>query len=54
MLGKRTPQTSLFQLPFWADGLVSPTSFYARMGEFWSHVSQDEDLAGMYLSLIHI
>ena len=48
MLGKRTPQMSLFQLPVWADGLVNPTSFYARMGDFWSRVSQDEDLAGMY------
>ena len=48
MLGKRTPQMSLFQLPVWAEGLVNPTSFYARMGDFWSRVSQDEDLAGMY------
>lgn len=50
MLGKRSPQMSLFQLPIWAEGLVDPSSFYARMGDFWSRVSQDEDLAGMYAS----
>ena len=48
MLGTRNRQGSLFHLPFWADGLVDRDSFYARMGVFWSRVSRDEDLAGMY------
>jgi len=48
MLGTRKPQVSLFHLPFWAEGLVNPDSFYARMGAFWSRVSRDEDLASMY------
>ena len=48
MLGKRDPQTSFFSLPFWAEGLVDPDSFYARKGAFWSRVSSDEELADMY------
>jgi transposase len=48
MLGKVDPQISFFALPFWADGLVDPDSFYARMGALWSRVSSDEDLADMY------
>ena len=48
MLGQRNPQRSLFQVPFWADGLIDRDSFYARMGAFWSRVSRDEDLADMY------
>jgi transposase len=48
MLGQRNPQRSLFQVPFWAHGLINPDSFHARMGAFWSRVSHDEDLAAMY------
>ena len=48
MLGQRNPQRSLFQVPFWADGVIDRDSFYARMGAFWSQVSRDEDLADMY------
>jgi len=48
MLGRRDPQGSLFKVPFWAQGLVPEDSFHARMGRFWSQVSQDEDLAEMY------
>ena len=48
MIGKRDAQRTLFQVPFWADGLVDQDSFYTRMHGFWSCVSQDEDLAEMY------
>lgn len=48
MIGKRDPQRTLFQIPFWAQGLVAMESFYARMGAFWSQVSRDEDLEEMY------
>ncbi len=48
MIGKRDPQRTFFQIPFWAQGLVDPESFYARMGAFWSQVSRDEDLEAMY------
>jgi len=48
MLGRRNPQQSLFEIPFWAQGLVPEDSFYARMGQFWSRIRRDEDLAEMY------
>jgi len=48
MLGKRSSQHSLFQVPFWAQGLIGGDSFYARMGALWPRVSQDDDLADMY------
>lgn len=48
MLGRRNRQRSLFEIPFWAQGLVPEESFYARMGQFWSQISGDEDLAEMY------
>lgn len=48
MIGKREMQRTLFQIPLWAEGLIPPDSFYARMGAFWSQVSRDEDLEDMY------
>ena len=48
MIGKRDAQRTLFQVPLWAQELVTSESFYARMGAFWSQVSRDEDLEGMY------
>jgi transposase len=48
MLGTRDPQGSLFQVPFWAQGLIDSDSFYARMAKFWPRISRDEELAMMY------
>ena len=48
MLGRRNLQRSLFEIPFWADGLIPEDSFHSRMGRFWSEVSRDDDLGDMY------
>lgn len=47
-LGRRKAQTSFFDLPFWAQSLFRPDSFFVRMGAFWQHVCTDDDLATMY------
>ena len=48
MLGRRNPQRSLFEVPFWAEGLIPKDSFHSRMGRFWSGISLDYDLGEMY------
>ena len=36
MFGRRDPQGSLFNVPFWVQGLVAQDSFCTRMGRLWS------------------
>lgn len=48
MLKRRDPQRSMFEIPFWAQGLIPEDSFHARMGRFWSQISRDEDFTEMY------
>jgi len=36
MFGRRDPQGRLFNVPFWAQGLVAQDSFCTRMGRLWS------------------
>jgi transposase len=47
MLGRRTPQRSLFEAHAWPHR-VPEDSFYARMGAVNDVLFKDDDLAGMY------